>query len=135
DNFKFMGRTSEPEIAYNSGDLVVFSGITEGFPFSVIEAMACGKAVVASDVGGVGEALEGCGSLVRSRSPRDMADKIVELLRNKKLREKLGQAALERARERFSIEASNAEYVNLYDAILSARETNQTALAELVAAR
>lgn len=135
DNFKFMGRTSEPEVAYNSGDMVVFSGITEGFPFSVIEAMACGKAVVASDVGGVGEALEGCGLLVRSRSPRDMADKIVELLRNKELREKLGKSALLRARSKFSIELSNSEYSNLYDSILSAKSPNQTAIAGILTAR
>ena len=135
DNFKFMGRTAQPEVAYNSGDFVVFSGITEGFPFSVIEAMACGKAVAASDVGGVGEALEGCGSLVRSRSPRDMANKIVELARNDKLREELGRAALERARERFSIEASNSEYTRLYDILLSSSEELQTESAGIVITR
>ncbi|MCL4519654.1 MAG: GT4 family glycosyltransferase PelF [Thaumarchaeota archaeon] len=135
DNFKFMGNTSNPEIAYNSGDFVVFSGITEGFPFSVIEAMACGKAVVASDVGGVSEALEGCGSLVRSRSPRDMASKIIELVKNEKLRDELGRAALKRAREKFSIEASNAEYARLYSTLLSSDLVSRHELAKITLTR
>lgn len=122
ENFKFMGRTKQPEVAYNSGDLVVFTGITEGFPFSVIEAMACGKPLVAANVGGVGEALEGCGLLVQSLSPRDLANKIIQLLRDEQLRKKLGLLALERARERFSIEASNGEYSKLYRSLLSSRE-------------
>ncbi|MFQ6061544.1 MAG: GT4 family glycosyltransferase PelF, partial [Thermoplasmata archaeon] len=54
---RFMGYTSEPEKAYNMGDVVVMSSISEGFPFALIEAMASGKAIVATDVGGMSEAL------------------------------------------------------------------------------
>ncbi len=124
ENFKFMGRTAQPEVAYNSGDLVVFTGITEGFPFSVIEAMACGKPLVAANVGGVGEALEGCGLLVQSLSPRDLANKIIQLLRDEQLRKKLGYLALQRARERFSIEASNGKYRRLYDSLVPLGESS-----------
>ena len=47
DTVKFMGPTKEPERAFNSADVVAYSGISEGFPFTIIEAMACGKAIVA----------------------------------------------------------------------------------------
>lgn len=117
-NFKFMGSTKEPERAYNIGDVVALTSIAEGFPFSVIEAMACGKAIVAADVGGVAEALEGCGLLVSSRNPQEMANAIVDLLRNEKRRSELGELALKRARERFSLEKSIDQYRDLYDELL-----------------
>lgn len=66
---KFMGFTREPEKAYNIGDVVVLPSLTEGFPFALIEAMACGKPIVATNVGGVKEALGDCGTLVPPRSP------------------------------------------------------------------
>jgi polysaccharide biosynthesis protein PelF len=114
DNFKLMGGTDEPEKAYNLADVVAFSSITEGFPFGVIEAMACGKAVVATDVGGVAEALEGCGLLVRSRSPRDLANGIVKLLRDEPLRKIFEVAAFNRIKEEFSLENEVQQYRELY---------------------
>ncbi|MHB8566839.1 MAG: GT4 family glycosyltransferase PelF [Nitrososphaerales archaeon] len=122
DNFKFMGGTKEPEKAYNLGDVVAFSSITEGFPFAVIEAMACGKAVVATDVGGISEALEGCGLLVRSRNPKDLATGILTLFRDKKLRKELETKAIARANDQFSIERSNQQYRELYEQLASSRE-------------
>jgi glycosyltransferase involved in cell wall biosynthesis len=114
-NFKFMGETKKPEEAYNLADVVAFSSLTEGFPFGVIEAMACGKAVVATDVGGVREALEGCGLLVRSRRPHDLADGIITLLRDERMRHGFEKAALERTMTEFSLEKEVREYAELYD--------------------
>ena len=110
-----MGATKTPEKAYNFADVVAFSSLTEGFPFGVIEAMACGKAVVATEVGGVREALEGCGLLVRSRSPHDLANGIVTLLKDDGLRRRFEAAALKRTRAEFSLEKEVQEYSKLYD--------------------
>lgn len=122
ESFHFMGHTDEPELAYNSGDVVAFSSLTEGFPFSVIEAMACGKAVVATSVGGVPEALEGCGLLVRSRNPRAMADAILKLLTDEALGSEIGRKALARAQSKFSLETAAAEYRRLFSSLLADRE-------------
>jgi len=130
ESFKFMGSTKEPEKAYNSGDLVVFSGITEGFPFSIIEAMACGKAIVATAVGGVPEALGECGLLVKSRQPRDLASAITRLLTDEKLRNQLGAASLKRAREQFSIGSSIQRISQLYESLAS-RETRPEVMKEV----
>jgi polysaccharide biosynthesis protein PelF len=121
-SFTFMGGTKEPEKAYNLGDIVVFNGITEGFPFAVIEAMACGKAIVATAVGGVAEALEGCGILVKSRDPETLANGIVRLITDERLRNDLGQAALKRARSEFSLETSILRYKALYEELAEQRE-------------
>jgi polysaccharide biosynthesis protein PelF len=120
DCFRFAGGTKEPEKAYNMGDVVVFSSITEGFPFSVIEAMACGKAVVATEAGGVPEALEGCGIMVKSRDPKILADGIIRILADDDLRRNYESKALARAREKFSLAAMVGEYRSVYSELTSA---------------
>ena len=120
---RFMGPIKQPEKAYSLGDVIVSSSITEGFPFAVIEAMSCGKAVVATDVGGVREALDGCGILVRSRRPSEIAAAIVTLIKNDKLRNELGLAAMKRAREEFTLDRSIMNYKTLYEEALDLRQT------------
>ena len=134
-NFTFMGATKEPEKAYNLGDVVVFSGITEGFPFAVIEAMACGKAIVATSVGGVPEALAGCGILVKSRDPDDLSKAIVRLLKDEKARAELGAAALKRARKEFSIRTSIDRYRDLYQQLAARHAGQPLARGEMVIAQ
>lgn len=114
NNVRFMGKVRDPEVAYNAADVVVISSVTEGFPFAIIEAMACGKGIVATDVGGISEALEGCGLLVRSSHPQELANAITRLLQDEKLRSKLGALALSRVQEGFTIEKSLSQYLELY---------------------
>lgn len=95
-NFIFSGHTPTPEKAINEGDVFVLTSISEAFPFAVLEAMACEKVVVASDVGGVKEVLEGYGFLVKPKDHKSFADKIIYLFKNPKI---LAQMSLE-ARER-----------------------------------
>ena len=117
DNVKFMGGTKEPEKVYNEADIIAISSITEGFPFTIIEAMACGKAVIASDVGGVREALDGCGLLVRSRRPHDLAQGMVKLLKDDDLRQQFEEAAIKKVHAEFTLEkcvdSFKKEYENL----------------------
>jgi glycosyltransferase involved in cell wall biosynthesis len=125
NHVKFMGDTKEPEKAYNLADVVVISSISEGFPFAVIEAMACAKAIVASDVGGVREALEGCGMLVRSRRPHELAQAIVSLFKDKKLRNELEAAAVKKVREQFTAEQSVGGIRKLYDETINLYQHKQ----------
>jgi glycosyltransferase involved in cell wall biosynthesis len=118
-----MGATKAPEKAYALADVVAFGSITEGFPFAVIEAMACGKAVVATDVGGVREALEGCGLIVRSRSPKNLAEAILRVLEDVELRTRMGEAALTRARKDFDLKVSVQRYKAVYEELSSPDRT------------
>jgi glycosyltransferase involved in cell wall biosynthesis len=118
NNIKFMGGTKEPEKAYSVADVVVNFSFAEGFPFSIIEAMACGKVVVATDVGGVKEALENCGILLKSSShPSEFANAIVKVLTDHKLKYELEVSALRRVKELFTtekmLEQYRTEYCNL----------------------
>jgi polysaccharide biosynthesis protein PelF len=121
NNIKFMGKTSKAAEAYNAGDVVALTSLTEGFPFSIIEAMACGKPIVSTDVGGVKEALEGCGLLVKSRHPKEFSDALVSILTNTDLRLSLSKNALERARVIFSRDAIVKKYDDEYEQLLKSR--------------
>jgi glycosyltransferase involved in cell wall biosynthesis len=121
DTVKFMGKTNEPEKAYNRADVVAMSSLTEAFPFAAIEAMACAKPVVATDVGGTREALEGCGILARSRNEKEIARGIVRILKDDDLRGRLGQAAVLKAREKFELSTSANNYRMLYEELLGPR--------------
>jgi polysaccharide biosynthesis protein PelF len=100
--------------AYRDADVVLLTSISEAFPYSVIEAMACEKAVVASDVGGVGEALEGCGVLVKPRDDEAFATEVARLLDNHSLRLRLGTRARARVIEEFRLDHSIGKYLDLY---------------------
>jgi glycosyltransferase involved in cell wall biosynthesis len=132
DNIRFMGKVKDPEIAYNAADAVVISSITEGFPFAIIEAMACGKGIVATDVGGIREALEGCGLLVRSSQPQELASALLQLLQDEKLRSRLGAAALKRVQEGFTIEQSLGRYREQYEC-LTAQQSRAPVAREVAA--
>ena len=122
DNIKFMGHSTSVAEAFNSGEVVISSSVAEGFPYSVIEAMACGKAIVATDVGGVTEALKGVGILVRSRRPKEISDAVVKLLNDDLLRKKYEKTALKRVFEKFKISDSVDEYRKCYNELIDSYE-------------
>ena len=100
---QFRGSTKTPWEVYQQADLVVLPSISEAFPYAVIEAMLCGAAIVATDVGGVAEALRGCGALVRPGRPQELAEAILLLLSQPEQRRRLGAAARTRALDRFTL--------------------------------
>lgn len=100
--------------AYRDADVVLLTSISEAFPYSVIEAMACEKAVVASDVGGVGEALEGCGVLVKPRDDEHFASEVAKLLDDHHLRLRLGAKARARVMDEFRLDHTIDKYLDLY---------------------
>lgn len=112
---RFEGYTTEPEKSYNMGDVIVMSSISEGFPFALIEAMATGKAIVATNVGGMAEALGDTGLLVPSRSPSQLGKAIIKLLKNDRLREELGKKSRELAIRDYSIEGFLQRYRDVYN--------------------
>ena len=118
DNVRFMGKTNDPEMAYNLGDVVVLSSVREGFPYTVIEAMACGKVVVSTDVGGIREALENYGMLVKPRHAIELAAEITKLLSDETLRSSLGDASARRVANKFSIDQTIRDYRSLYNELI-----------------
>ena len=97
-------------------DLFAMSSVTEGLGTSVLDAMACSKAVVATRAGGLPEIVEDgrTGLLVEPRDHAGMARAIVSLLGNDTRRKEMGAAGLARVRERFTVERMVAETAAAY---------------------
>jgi glycosyltransferase involved in cell wall biosynthesis len=117
-----MGEVASDVItAYRDADVVLLTSISEAFPYSVIEAMSCERAVVGSDVGGVGEALEECGMLVRPGDVEGFAAAVRQLLDDPALRSRIGRQARARVLEEFRLDASISAYLDLYQRLASSR--------------
>lgn len=76
-------------------DIYVSTAISDGTPVSVLEAMACGKACIITDVGGVSEWIENgvSGHLIPPQQPQVLAENILELCRDSDKRESFGMEA------------------------------------------
>ena len=89
----------------------------EGNALALIEAMLCGAAIVATDVGGVAEALGPAGVLVDPRDPEALAGALTALIASPAERRRLGEAARARALEYFTEERFVHEYRETYRAL------------------
>jgi len=117
--FVFAGHHTKPADLYNEGDISALSSISEGFPYTVLESMACARPVVATDVGGVREALEDFGILVPPRDHEAFGEACVMLLANPDLRARMGRQAREAVLARFRISHSVGAYRELYERLLA----------------
>jgi len=97
-------------------DLFAMSSVTEGLGTSVLDAMACSRAVVATRAGGLPEIVEDgrTGVLVEPRDHGAMAHAIVRLLKDDTLCRQMGEAGLARVAERFTVERMVAETAAVY---------------------
>ncbi|MFC7975964.1 GT4 family glycosyltransferase PelF [Streptomyces cinereoruber] len=114
DGVTFEGRVADVPSAYAAGSVVVLSSISEGFPFSLIEAMSCGRATVSTDVGGVREAVDDTGIVVPPREPAVMAAALSALLRDGARRAELGRLARQRVVDRFTLRRSVDGFRRIY---------------------
>jgi glycosyltransferase involved in cell wall biosynthesis len=92
------------------------SSVTEGLGTSLLDAMACGKPIVATTAGGMPEVVAdgSTGLLVPPRDHQAMADAIVTLLTNPDLRARMGAAGLARVRVNFSAERMVQDTLEIY---------------------
>ena len=110
---------------YNEMDIAIHSTIKkgEGSPVALLEAMACGKACVATNVPGSRDIIEDgiSGLLVEPENADALAKAINRLIEDKDLREKMGEAARQRVETSFSIEQEVAAHEQLYLEIMGGK--------------
>jgi glycosyltransferase involved in cell wall biosynthesis len=114
--FAILEGTEPPERVHAACDLYVCSSQTEGFSSSILEAMATGKPVVATDVGGNPEAVQDGvnGFLTDSFAPEQIAARASRLLADAELRKNFGSAGRRRAMAEFSLERMAQSHEQLY---------------------
>ncbi|MFF4194397.1 GT4 family glycosyltransferase PelF [Nonomuraea sp. NPDC001831] len=115
------GRVATQVDAYHAGQVVALTSISEGFPYTVVEAMACGRPCVVTNVGGVAEAVGDTGFVVPPRDHAAAADAMVRLLHDAELRRRLGALARQRVLSRFTLRQSLDDYRAVYRELVGAR--------------
>lgn len=104
--YRYHGVYTHPEECrafMESLDVFVMPSFTEGTPNSVVEAMACGKPIIASDVGGIPDMLgDESGILVPAGDMSALAEAMVRLAKDADLRRTMGAAAKDRYQKLFS---------------------------------
>lgn len=118
-NFRLLGKRSDVESHVNAMDICVLSTFTEGISNSILEYMALGKPVVATDGGGTKEIVEDgkTGFLVKQRNPDELAEKMEKLINDIDLRNKMGMAGKERVHKMFSIKTMTEKYIKIYNEV------------------
>ncbi len=114
-----LGLRSDVDRLLCAADIFVQPSRSEGLPLAVLEAMAAGLPVVATRVGGMGEAVvDGeTGILVEPAQPEALARALQTLVADRDRREQMGIAAGQRARAEFSVESMARRYVSVYESL------------------
>ena len=123
DRVRFLGRRSDIDRLLNAADFFVLPSDIEGLPLSILEAMAHGLPIVASQVGGVPEIIDhdGNGLLVPAGDSAALAAAIRRVVTDPMLRRRLGDAARERANTAFSLSTMVRNYDQVYDGAVAGR--------------
>jgi glycosyltransferase involved in cell wall biosynthesis len=123
ENVKFHGEKTNIKDYLCSCDVFVLPSFAEGVSNSLLEAMSCGLAVIASRVGGSIDLIEDGenGYLFEPQNPAELSEKLLKLLKDADLRKIFGVKAREKIIHGYSIESVGFDYLKLYDELLSLR--------------
>ncbi len=119
----FTGARADIPDVLAGADVVLLPSVSEGFPFVLLEALAMGRPVVASQVNGVAELIEDrkTGRLVPPRDPKALAGAMRELLQDPARAAAMGRRGYQTVQERFTADRMVAKTVGIFEAALRAR--------------
>jgi sugar transferase (PEP-CTERM/EpsH1 system associated) len=117
---KLTGFRDDVKDLTNILDIVVFSSLSEGIPYTLLEAMSLGKPVVATRVGGLVEVISSGknGLLVNSQDEKDIAEKCLYLLENKEIMQRLGGEGRKTIKENFLVDKMKEETIRIYEEVM-----------------
>ncbi len=117
DVVSFEGPVSPVSSAYYAGHVVALTSISEGLPYTIIEAMMCGRPTVSTEVGGVPEVVGDTGLLVPARDPDRLAEALLTVLRDAPLRRDMSARGRERALAHFRVDQMLATFRGMYGSL------------------
>jgi glycosyltransferase involved in cell wall biosynthesis len=119
DRFLFLDWVEDTTPLLAAMDVFVSASHSESFGLAILEAMAGGKAIIATETEGAKELIEDgkSGKLVSIKEPLKLAEKIEEFLSDEKARENFGAAAQTAAREKFSLEKMIVQTEKVYQSL------------------
>jgi glycosyltransferase involved in cell wall biosynthesis len=128
NNIEFLGARKDVFSLLKMADVFCLPSRSEGLSNALLEAMACGLPCVATEVGGNPQVVaEGkSGFLVPSEQPQLLAQKLVMLVKDKELRDRMGRTSRLIVQERYTVQHMVDRLAKFYDQLL---EKNRTAVA------
>jgi glycosyltransferase involved in cell wall biosynthesis len=119
--FRLLGKQTDIESLINAIDIGVMATYTEGISNSIMEYMALGKPVIATDGGGTCEIVKDgeTGFLVKTSNVEDLTNKMELLLNDAKLRSTMGMAGKQRIYNSFSIDIMVEKHILVYENVLN----------------
>ena len=111
----------------NAADIFILTSVAEGVPFAILEAMACGLPVVATNVGGIHEVVKSGvnGYLIDTRQPRDVAIALKQTLEK---REALGQGAIVTIKKNYYMESVAKKTEHLFKEVVASQTVSSARL-------
>jgi glycosyltransferase involved in cell wall biosynthesis len=124
DEIIFMGQRDDVNAIFSLFDIFVLPSSCEGFPNALLEAMACGLAVIATNAGGVPELVEKGrnGVLVKPGDDFELAAAIIKLCQSQDIRNNLGSYARKKMEDKFSLKRMTKEYEDFYKSLIVKKE-------------
>lgn len=119
DQVLFLGFRSDVQTILAAADVVVLTSDNEGMPVSLIEAAACGRACVTTDVGSAKEVvLDHVTGLVVEKDAAAVARALLAILGDATMRDGFEQAAVSHARQCFSRERLSSDMAGIYESLV-----------------
>lgn len=117
DFVKVYGFSNDIAKVFSNSNIVVLPSYREGLPKVLIEAAACGRAVVTTDVPGCRDAIEinSTGVLCEVKNPKSLAEQIEKLILDEELRTNMGKAGRELAEKEFDINKVIEKHFEIYE--------------------
>lgn len=118
-NTYWLGEIEQASQYFKIADLCLLVSDYEGLPMSIIEAMAYGKPIVASNVGGISEIVKNdVNGFSLANEPAEMSEKIDMILKSEELCESFGSASRQIFEDRLQVNSMATNYLELYTKIL-----------------
>lgn len=117
---RFVGSINDVIHYYHDSHILVIPSYWEGLPLVLLEGMACGLAIVASNLGGNREGIEDGinGLLFAPGKEKELSSKIIYFLENPETAKEMGRISREKAVAHFALEKNIHKYVELYKSLL-----------------
>ena len=119
DNVVLEGLLSQEEIVIklNQSKFFIMSSISEGFPKSLIEAMACGLPCISTDVGSCSSIINGAGLAVEKESVEQLFESMVKMIEDKSLRDNFSKEAIKLSTQ-YSWNTKGNKVKNIYNSLM-----------------
>lgn len=121
DGIHAPGALQDVSPYHRAADVFVLPSFAEGLSIALLEAMASGLPVVATDVGATADVVGDAGTIVPARAPEALADALVALLVDEERRRRLGAKARQRVTDRYELGGTADKLMELYGALAANR--------------